>query len=104
FQVTEQFEMETQPQLLLLQKTMVQVEGLGRRFEPEANIWVLARPLIERWMRENRGPEARLQQRLEAIADVIDGVPRLVRSLEALIGDWSREGIAMQAETPDAPA
>jgi len=104
FQVTEQFEMETQPQLLLLQKTMVQVEGLGRRLEPEVNIWILARPLIEAWMRENRGPEARLQQRLEAIAEVIDGVPRLVRSLEALLGDWSREGIVMHAETLAAQA
>ena len=104
FQVTEQFEMETQPQLLLLQKTMVQVEGLGRRLEPEVNIWVLARPLIEAWMRENRGPEARLQQRFEVIAEVIDGVPRLVRSLEALIGDWSREGIVMHAETLAAQA
>jgi ubiquinone biosynthesis protein len=104
FQVTEQFEMETQPQLLLLQKTMMQVEGLGRRLEPEVNIWVLARPLIEAWMRENRGPEARLQQRFEALAEVIDGVPRLVRSLEALIGDWSREGVVMHAETLAAQA
>jgi ubiquinone biosynthesis protein len=99
FQVTEQFEMETQPQLLLLQKTMVQVEGLGRRLDPEVNIWALARPLIEAWMRENRGPEARLQQRLETFAEVIDGVPRLIRGLEALIGDWSREGVVMHAET-----
>ena len=56
--------METQPQLLLLQKTMVQVEGVGRRLDPEVNIWTLARPLIEEWMRDNRGPEARLRQRL----------------------------------------
>ena len=47
FQVTEQFEMETQPQLLLLQKTMVLVEGVGRRLDPSVNIWALARPLVE---------------------------------------------------------
>ena len=70
FQVTEQFEMETQPQLLLLQKTMVQVEGMGRRLDPEVNIWTLARPLIEAWMRDNRGPEARLHQRIETLAEV----------------------------------
>src|ERR1700732_4386393 len=64
FRVTEQFEMETQPQLLLLQKTMVQVEGLGRRLDPEVNIWALARPLIEAWMRDNRGPEAKLRRQL----------------------------------------
>ncbi len=104
FQVTEQFEMETQPQLLLLQKTMVQVEGLGRRLDPEINIWALGRPLIEAWMRDNRGPEARLRQRFETLAEVIDGVPRLMRSLETLVGDWSREGIVMHAETLAAQA
>jgi len=104
FQVTEQFEMETQPQLLLLQKTMMQVEGLGRRLDPEVNIWALARPLIEAWMRDNRGPEAKLRQQLDTLAGVIDGVPRLIRNLEALISDWSREGIVMHAETLAAQA
>ena len=61
FEITEQFEMETQPQLLLLQKTMVVIEGVGRRLDPEVNIWALARPLIEEWMRDNRGPEARVR-------------------------------------------
>src|SRR6202040_1118205 len=104
FQVTEQFEMETQPQLLLLQKTMVQVEGLGRRLDPEVNMWTLARPLIEAWMRDNRGPEARLRQRLDTFADVIEGMPRLIRSLETLVADWSREGVIMHAETLAAQA
>ncbi len=104
FQVTEQFEMETQPQLLLLQKTMVQVEGLGRRLDPEVNIWTLARPLIEAWMRDNRGPEARLRQRFDTFAEVIDGMPRLIRSLETLVADWSREGVIMHAETLAAQA
>jgi len=83
---------------------MVQVEGLGRRLDPEVNIWALGRPLIEAWMRENRGPEARLQQGLETLADVIDRVPRLIRDLERLVGDWSREGVIMHAETLAAQA
>ncbi len=61
FQVTQQFQMETQPQLLLLQKTMVLVEGMGRQLDPSINIWLLARPLVEEWMRANRGPEARIK-------------------------------------------
>ena len=65
FRVTEQFEMETQPQLLLLQKTMVLVEGVGRQLDPTVNIWAMARPLIEEWMQDNRGPEAQLRQRVE---------------------------------------
>jgi ubiquinone biosynthesis protein len=82
FQVTEQFEMETQPQLLLLQKTMVLAEGVGRLLDPSVNMWTLARPLIEDWMRENRGPEARLRQAASDAAAAIERLPTLVRNLE----------------------
>src|SRR5437016_2394918 len=99
FHVTEQFEMETQPQLLLLQKTMVLVEGIGRRLDPSANIWALARPLVEEWVRENRGPEAQLRQQIETVLEAVDEVPRLLRGLDRMIGDWSREGVVMHAES-----
>jgi ubiquinone biosynthesis protein len=99
FQVTAQFEMETQPQLLLLQKTMVLVEGVGRRLDPSVNIWSLARPLVEEWMRENRGPEARLRARIDALLDAMDEVPRLLRSLDRLIGVWARDGVVLHAES-----
>ena len=99
FHVTEQFEMETQPQLLLLQKTMVLVEGVGRRLDPSANIWTLARPLVEAWMRENRGPEARLRQHIDTLLEALDEVPRLLRGLDKIVNDWSREGVVMHAES-----
>ena len=60
-QLTEAFDMPVQPQLLLLQKNMLMAEGVSRSLEPSLNIWVLAQPLIEAWMREHRGPEARLR-------------------------------------------
>ena len=99
FHVTEQFDMETQPQLLLLQKTMVQVEGVGRKLDPTVNIWTLARPLVEDWMRENRGPEAQLRQRLDALVEALAEVPRLLRNLDKLIGDWAQEGVILHAES-----
>jgi ubiquinone biosynthesis protein len=99
FHVTEQFDMETQPQLLLLQKTMVQVEGVGRKLDPSVNIWTLARPLVEEWMRENRGPEAQLRQRLDTFVEALDEVPRLLRNLDKLIGDWAQEGVILHAES-----
>jgi ubiquinone biosynthesis protein len=99
FRVTEQFDMETQPQLLLLQKTMVLVEGVGRRLDPEINIWTMAQPLIESWMRDNRGPEAQLRQRLETVADMIERLPRLVESFDTLVGDMSRDGVVLHAES-----
>jgi ubiquinone biosynthesis protein len=99
FQVTEQFEMETQPQLLLLQKTMMLVEGVGRRLDPAVNIWSLARPLVEEWMRDNRGPEARLKQQIDTVLETFDEIPRLLRSLDRLVGDWSREGVILHVES-----
>jgi ubiquinone biosynthesis protein len=99
FHVTEQFEMETQPQLLLLQKTMVLVEGVGRRLDPTANIWTLARPLVEAWMRENRGPEARLRQRIDTFMEAIEEVPRLLRGLDKIVNEWANEGVVLHAES-----
>jgi ubiquinone biosynthesis protein len=104
FQVTEQFEMETQPQLLLLQKTMVLVEGVGRRLDPTVNIWSLARPLVEEWARDNRGPEARLKQRVDTLIEAIDEAPRLLRSLDRMIGEWSHGGVVLHAESLAAQA
>ena len=81
FIVTERFEMETQPQLLLLQKTMLLAEGVGRQLAPNANMWQLAQPLIEQWMTEHRGPEAQLA---EVAADAIRAAERLPHAVGEL--------------------
>jgi ubiquinone biosynthesis protein len=99
FRVTEQFGMEAQPQLLLLQKTMVLVEGVGRRLAPEVNIWALAQPLIESWMRDNRGPEARLRERLDTIVEMLDRLPRVLEKLENFVENTAREGVLLHAES-----
>jgi ubiquinone biosynthesis protein len=104
FRVTEQFEMETQPQLLLLQKTMVLIEGVGRQLDPAVNIWALARPLIESWMKDNRGPEARLRQRLESLVETLDRLPRLIEDAGRLVGKWAEEGVVLHAESLAANA
>jgi ubiquinone biosynthesis protein len=104
FRVTEQFGMETQPQLLLLQKTMVLVEGVGRRLAPEVNIWALSQPLIEGWMRDSRGPEAQLRQRFETLTDMFDRLPRIIANLDALVDDMSRDGVVLHAESIAAHA
>ncbi len=82
FQVSETFQMETQPQLLLLQKTMLVAEGTGRRLFPEANMWFLARPMIEGWMAENLGPEARIRDTVSGLADAVDRLPRMLDGIE----------------------
>ena len=65
--VTEQFEMTVQPQLLLLQKTMLMAEGMGTRLNPNVNIWELARPLIEEWMQTHFGPRATIGRAVEDV-------------------------------------
>jgi ubiquinone biosynthesis protein len=104
FQVTEQFEMETQPQLLLLQKTMVLVEGIGRQLDPSVNIWTLARPIVEQWMRENRGPEALLRDQIDTVLDALQEMPRILRGLDQIVGEWSRDGVRLHAESIAAQA
>ncbi len=82
FQITETFEMEAQPQLLLLQKTMLVAEGTARKLCPEANMWFLARPLIESWMMENLGPQARLRDTLSNLSDVAERLPTMIDRIE----------------------
>ncbi|HCS68718.1 MAG TPA: 2-polyprenylphenol 6-hydroxylase, partial [Rhodospirillaceae bacterium] len=82
FQVTETFAMETQPQLLLLQKTMLTAEGVSRKLYPDTNMWVLARPLIEDWMRANLGPEAKIMDTFQGLAEAAERLPRVMEDLE----------------------
>ena len=102
FEITEQFEMETQPQLLLLQKTMLVAEGVGRILDPTVNMWALAQPLIEEWMRENRGVEARLADAAINIIDTLERLPALVRNLEKVVTSIAEEGLRLEAETRSA--
>ena len=61
FQTARRFNMEIQPQLVLLQKTLFNIEGLGRRLYPDLDLWETAKPYLERWMREHMGPRAFLK-------------------------------------------
>jgi ubiquinone biosynthesis protein len=84
FQVTETFEMEAQPQLLLLQKTMLVAEGVGRTLDPSVNMWSLARPLIEEWIVINRGPEARVRDMVTDTVSKLEQLPQLLGRAEAV--------------------
>lgn len=67
FKVTEEYGMETQPQLLLLQKTMVVVEGIGQSLDKEINMWQLAEPWIKKWAAKNLSPEAKILRVLKKL-------------------------------------
>jgi ubiquinone biosynthesis protein len=99
FHVTRTFEMETQPQLLLLQKTMLVAEGVGRRLDPETSIWILAEPLIEEWMRENRSPEARLREAAGEIARRVEHLPALLAKADDLAAMVTADGLRLHPDT-----
>lgn len=67
FEVTERFGMQTRTELILLQRTMVVVEGVGRTLDPQINIWRAAAPVVERYIRDNLGPRAALHDGLRAV-------------------------------------
>lgn len=94
-QLSESFDMPAQPQLLLLQKNMMMSEGISRRLDPELNIWTLAEPLIEAWMRENRGPEARLRGLAEDLIGTAQRLPGLIANLESAAGDLASGGLRL---------
>ena len=86
FEVGRRFRMDIQPQLVLLQKTLLQVEGLGRHLDPELDLRTSAQPILERWMRENYGPRGLWKQvRSEAPmwAKSLPHIPRLVHKVLA---------------------
>ena len=104
FAVTETFEMETQPQLLLLQKSMLLAEGVGRKLAPEVNMWALARPLVEAWVRENRTPEAVLGEMAQTVAEAVHGLPELARQAQSLLRELANGGLRLHPDTLEALA
>ena len=81
FQTSRRFQVEIQPQLVLLQKTLLNIEGLGRQLDPELDLWSTAKPFLEKWMLEQMGPQ-RLWRELRAeaphYAKLVPELPRLL--------------------------
>ncbi len=75
FDVTEKFNMQTQPQLLMLQKTMVVVEGVARKLNPNTNIWTTSKPVLENWLKETKDPLRNLNETIQNTSEVIKRLP-----------------------------
>lgn len=81
FQIARRFHMEVQPQLLLLQKTLLNIEGMGRQLYPELDLWATARPFLERWMKERVGVKGffkRLRKQLPYWSERLPDVPGML--------------------------
>ena len=75
FDVTEKFNMQTQPQLLMLQKTMVVVEGVARKLNPNTNIWTTSKPVLENWLKETKDPMKTINETIQNTSEVIKRLP-----------------------------
>ena len=75
FEITEKFNMPTQTPLLLLQKTMVVVEGVSRKLYPETNIWEVSRPVLEDWLKDIKSPKSTLDTAINTSAEIIKRIP-----------------------------
>jgi ubiquinone biosynthesis protein len=112
FQTSRRFHVEIQPQLVLLQKTLLNIEGLGRDLDPDLDLWSTAKPFLEKWMLEQVGPEkllVQLKAEAPAYAKLLPGLPRLLsqylkspglltrRDLEQLMAEQKRTNKLLQS-------
>ena len=96
FEVTERFGMETRTELILLQRTMVVVEGVARSMHPQINIWEVAQPVVASYIHQNVGPGAALKDLGQAALVVARFGPRLPKLVERILSE--------QSETKNPPA
>jgi ubiquinone biosynthesis protein len=108
FEVTSLFDMRTRPELLLLQKTMVVVEGVGRSLDPKLDMWTVAEPVVREWIERNLGPAGALEgaaQGTSEIGSFLRRVPGLLTRGAALIEQldaMTRNGLVLAPETIEA--
>jgi ubiquinone biosynthesis protein len=98
FHTARQFNMEIQPQLVLLQKTLLQIEGLGRQLYPELDLWKTAKPVLEQWMRERHDPRTRVKQLVEAWPQISDDLALLPRVLHRALRRIDAEDAAVRRQ------
>jgi len=104
-EVTGLFDMQTRPELILLQKTMVVVEGVARSFDPKLDIWTVADPVVREWITENLGPIGRMQGAIAGAGELgrlLGGLPTIASRTVSLIEQFeamAREGLTLGPDT-----
>jgi ubiquinone biosynthesis protein len=110
FEVTALFDMRTRPELLLLQKTMVVVEGVGRSFDPRLDMWSTAEPVVREWIERNLGPVGRLEDAAAGAGEIgkflaqVPGLLSRAGHLADQIDAATRNGLVLAPETIEAIA
>ena len=100
FQTARRFDMQVQPQLVLLQKTLLNIEGLGRQLHPELDLWDTAKPILEQWMRERASGKALLNRIRDQLPDFGESIQDLPQVVSNLIQQLAEGRLRVQVETP----
>ena len=85
FNTARRFQMEVQPQLVLLQKTLLNIEGLGRQLYPDLDLWATGKPFLKNWVLERRGPKALVERFMDQAPMIIERLPEMPMLLHALV-------------------
>jgi ubiquinone biosynthesis protein len=91
FKVTEDFDMQTQPQLLLLQKTMVLMEGVSMQLYPDVNMWQMAEGWIGSWAKENMSAKAHIRNSLTDVFLLLKKLPQRLKEIDSMIEEFSKK-------------
>ncbi len=108
FEITGLFDMRMRPELLLLQKTMVVVEGVARTLDPKLDMWSVSEPVVREWIERNLGPVGKLEDVAEGAGEIgrfVAQVPALLSRAATLIDqldDITRDGLVLSPETVEA--
>jgi ubiquinone biosynthesis protein len=100
FQTARRFDMEIQPQLVLLEKTLLNIEGLGRQLYPQLDLWTTAKPFMEDWMREQIGVRTLVKRMVETWPHVAERLPELPVTLTRIVDHLEQQA----TNRPDSPA
>lgn len=98
-ETTATFSMQAQPQLLLLQKTMVMAEGVALNIDPDVNMWEIAQPVIESWMHENLGFKSQLRDFGQSLVETIRRLPVILKHAESTYEELAAKGIRLHADS-----
>ncbi len=98
FQTAQRFDMQVQPQLVLLQKTLLNIEGLGRQLYPELDLWQTAKPFLEKWFHERLGPKAKIDKIIKQFPEFADQFPQIPSLLYKALDNAAQSQSNAQAQ------
>ena len=101
FETARRFDMQVQPQLILLQKTLLNIEGLGRELYPELDLWKTAQPILRSWMRDRISPRAILKRLRTQLPDTIEALKQVPQVLQTVVREAAEGRLTVQVRNSD---